>query len=153
MNHKNQSFYFWYGLLGVFLYCLMAIIFVAERSKFANLYLLYVGNFLFCASIFLALIEFNKIFGGNASFWTLLGAGFRLTVYVIVVSCIILAILLLLGHHKELLYAPPNTFEDNTNGLRSILYLDAILVNFFVGAFASLFVALSSKLTQKTVEN
>jgi hypothetical protein len=145
MNHKKfSSFYILKSLLGVFFYCLMVIIFLLERSRFSNLYFLYIGNFLFCAWMFLVLIEFTKKQGENAGFWPTAKTGLKITRNVIFFSCIVIVLLLLIDRNSQILRAPANS-----SGLPPILFVDAIVVNFFVGMFATLYVSIAANRRQK----
>jgi len=146
MNNKLFSlFYILHSLIGVLLYFIMVVVFLFDKSQFTNLYFLCIGNFLFCAWMFYALLEFIKKEGTVSHFWSTVKAGLKLTGNVIILSCIILGILLLVYTHTELLKAAPNN-----NGLPPILFLDAVVVNFFVGMFATLYVSINAKRNQKT---
>jgi hypothetical protein len=145
MNNKNfSSFYVYHSLIGVLLYFSMVIVFLFYKSQFANLYFLYIGNFLFCAWLFHALFEFTKKKGNASDFWSTVRAGLKVTGNVIIISCLILVVFLLASKHPKLLQAPLND-----NGLPSILFLDAVVVNFFVGMFATLYTSITAKRNQK----
>ena len=69
MNNKLFSlFYILHSLIGVLLYFVMVVVFLFDKSQFTNLYFLYIGNFLFCAWMFYALLEFTKKKGAVRTF-------------------------------------------------------------------------------------
>jgi ABC-type Fe3+-siderophore transport system permease subunit len=149
MNTKNlSSIYGAYAIAGSILYCITAIIFF-NNAEFSNLWILYVGNFIFMILIFFSVIAINKRFGENASLSSLLIPGIKVTLISIAITCAILIIISFADKRIQLQEAPVNIVKDKSNGLRSILFMDAILVNFFVGLFAAFITSVIIQQNQK----
>ncbi len=152
MKKSFSTFYYAYGILGAILYSLPVVLFIAT-VRFADQWMLYIGNFLLLMMVFFSVIQYNRIFGGNASLSAMIMAGLKTALISIIISCLILVILYFANKDKSLLQAPGEMINGKKNGLWSVLFLDATIVNVFATAFASLMAAISSKRNQKPVQD
>jgi len=144
MKNSNLSFYYLYGVSGAILYSIPIVLFIVH-TNFSDQWLLYVGNFLLLGLTFLAVIQFNKKFFGNATLGAMINTGIKITFISIAISCTVLLILAIADNHKVLQHVPGEVYNGKKNGLWFTLFADAILVNIFVGAFASVIAAVSTK--------
>ena len=150
LNQRNiKSFYIEFSLLATLGFCVPMFLFI-YHPKFSSAWVLYIGNFILLGIIFISVILYNQKNMGDASLGSIIMSGIKITFLSIACSCIILTIILLLDPHAALTQAPANTVGNTQSGsLRSMLFLDATIVNIFVGAFASLIAAVTVKRYQK----
>jgi hypothetical protein len=144
MKNSNLFFYYSHGIAGAILYSIPVILFTAH-TNFDDQWLLYVGNFLLLGLTFLTVIQFNKKLSGTATIGSMINTGIKVTFISIAISCMVLIVLVFLDKYKVLEHAPGEVSNGKKNGLWFTLFADAILVNIFVGAFAAVIAAVSSK--------
>ena len=144
MKNSNLLFSSLYGICGAILYSVPLIFFIVH-TNFSDQWLLYIGNFLLLGLTFFAVIQFNKKLFGNATLGSMINTGIKITFISIAILCIVLLVLAFADNHKVLQHAPDEVYNGKKNGLWFTLFADAILVNIFVGAFASVIAAVSTK--------
>ncbi len=144
MKSSNLFFNYSHGIAGAILYSIPVILFIAH-TNFYDQWLLYVGNFLLLGLTFLTVLQFNKKLSGNATISSMINTGLKVTFISVAISCIVLLVLVFLDKNKVLQHVPGESYNGNKNGLWFNLFADAVLVNIFVGAFATVIAAVSSK--------
>jgi len=141
------------GLIAAFLYCIPVFFFIKD-ARFQETWVLYLGNFLFVTVVVWFLVWFNRRRKENKTSISMFLAGHLLTAVGIAYSllfCFILLIILIPGFlhtgqtEKILKGLPANSIHDRTNGLAFIVFANAFIGNFFMGAFVSLVFPFSMK--------
>ncbi len=145
MEKRFTTFYYVSGILGAVVYSIPVLIFFLGPVKFSGLWLLYLGNFVFSALMLFVIILYNKKNNYQASFFSMLTAGIRISAITIIVSCLSAIILLIVDKHIHLRQAPANVNVDQTGGLRGMVLMSASFINFFMGLFSSFIVAMTAK--------
>lgn len=153
---EYASQYLKFGALAAFLFCVPMVIFVAS-AKFANTYLLYVGNVLFLLSIVFFMLSFNKKKGEDTSTQTMIAAGHITTLTGIIFSVLvsIIAIIVFLpdvfglsGTDRVLQNAPASTGTGDTHGMVFMLFMNSILGNLVAGSVPSILLSYTAKRDQ-----
>jgi hypothetical protein len=141
------------GLIAAIFYCAAVFLFIKD-ARFQETWVLYVGNFLFVIVVVCFLVWFNRRRKENKTSVSMFMAGHLLTAVGIVYSFIISFILLIIlipgflhtGQTEKILRGlPANSIHDRTNGLAFIVFANALVGNFFTGAFVSLVFPFSMK--------
>ena len=131
--------YFFLCLIGALLYCVPVYYFI-HISKYSAIWLLYLGNGLFLAFIF---IMTGFVFKTSKPLIT----GHIITLASIILSCMIIVIIILLfspgafdvgTSEKILLQTPPGITQNNTHGMLLVLFANAVIGNFAAGSFATI---------------
>ena len=135
VNKNAWHGYVKYAIFAAVLYSMVAYVFFMY-GNFENLWMLYVANFTFGSSVFLYCWRRRIVIASSAS---KVGAGVLVTLCGIGISCIIMAALLV-GMAHSLTNPPANNVLDAKNGLITIIFVNAVLVNFFCGSFISLLI-------------
>jgi hypothetical protein len=148
MKTSLNAFYVRFAIYGALLYCIPVLyLFLHPISDY--LWLPYLGNGLFICLIIVGIIYVNHRAGGSAGLKAMIIGGMKITVLSIAISCLLI-LLMLICFRERLQQAPIIQIPDRTNGLTSILFFNAIIVNFPSGAFASLIGAIATKRNQQT---
>jgi len=149
--------YFKYSIVPAIIASVPAIFFIKD-DKFTQTWLLYLGDGIFLFSIITIMLIMSRKTHYEAATGSLLIAGHTITVFGIIVICLITFILLLfyvpdlfhLGNTKEVLkQAPANIVFDKTHGLLYILFVNAVIGTFAAGSFATLIMSYSTKRNQE----
>ncbi|MBS1745353.1 MAG: hypothetical protein JST21_04200 [Bacteroidetes bacterium] len=142
--------YFLKGLFAAAMYCIGVVLFLIKED-YTSMWLLYVGNALFLASIAgILYMHYRKLhFEGPVVEETI--SGYILTLTGTVLSVILSAILYLLfefvfrgGKGEAISSAPAGLSADNFNGMLVVLFMTAVICNTTAGFFASLFTAVDT---------
>jgi hypothetical protein len=152
MAHDHlKTFYISGALAGAVGFCIPLADFIAD-PEFPNLWILYLGNFILMAVVQVSVQIFQRKKEAMEGLWAIFGSGLRITLYSILLSAGFAAILLLLHRHISLLQAPANMMSGNASSLLPILFMNIVLVNFFVGAFSSFIAAVTTKSQQESAD-
>ena len=134
--NKNAWYgYLKYAIVAATLYSIVAYVFFTY-DNFENLWMLYIGNSTFGFSVFWYCWRRRVAIASSAS---KVGGGVLVTLCGIGLSCIIMAALLI-GMNHSLINLPANNAVDTRNGLIPIIFVNAVIVNFFCGSFISLLI-------------
>jgi hypothetical protein len=156
-NRSSLLLYFKHSVFCALLASIPMIFFVRD-AKFAETWLLYLGDAFFLFSLFISLILLSKKVGNNASTGYMLMAGHAVTVIAMIIICFITFLVLLIyvpgllnvgDTYKTLKQAPPNTVEDKTGGLLFILFVNAVIGTFSAGSFTSVVTAYTIRREQR----
>ena len=138
--------YIKYGIIAAILYGI-PVFYLLQHTRYSQIWLLYLGNALFMATVASFLLIFNRHRDKNASSMSMAFAGAVVTVLGVILSIFLCFILLSsmvpgLFHSgppgKVLTGAPANTIQDKTDGLIFMLFGNAIIGNFAAGLFVSI---------------
>jgi hypothetical protein len=142
-----------YAIISAVLFCI-PILFFIEKGNYDNAWLLYLGNALFLASIFIWVVLGNrkKKIKSFPSF-----GGLKITILGVIFSCILLFLLLLVlapqafNHtigNSVLHEAPPAISQKNSHSIFFMLFASATVGNVCAGLFATLIAKASSQKDQ-----
>ncbi len=155
---KILSTYVVYSWVSAAVYSIPMICFF-RLANYTESWILYIGNALFIVCVAISIISYNKKLGGNTRLTELVVAGHTITLIAIVISCLIILLLLFiyvpnifdsLPAEKILKQAPANMGAGKTDGLVFALFVNATMVNFIAGSFASIVTSVSAKGNQKS---
>jgi hypothetical protein len=147
-NKKSWSRHVGYSFVAALLYSIGAFIFLVN-DNFKSLWILYPSNFSFALCV--GLFVWSKR-NSTASNGSKVGDGVVVTLMGIVISCIIIVGLLMIMPFYLVKQPPESTVMDDKNGLIAIMFMNAVLVNFFCGCFFSLLIGFSvQRLAVRTV--
>lgn len=142
--------YFLKGLFAAALYCIGVVLFLIKED-YTSMWLLYVGNALFLASIASMLYMHYRKQHFESPIVAETFSGYELTLTGTVLSVILSAILYLLfefvirgGRGEAISSAPAGLSADNFNGMLVVLFMTAVICNTTAGFFASLFTAVDT---------
>jgi hypothetical protein len=138
---KSNSFYAIFSLFGAIAFCLPAILWMTN-PQFSGLWILYVGNFSLMVVVFIS----EVVYGGKIhkpGIKQLFTTGMKVALLSILLSCIVMVIASFADKSAHLLHAPANMVEDKSNGLRSLLALNTLLINIFACSFAAFLAAIT----------
>ena len=145
-----------FGLLAAVAFAIPVFIYIRD-SSYASSWLLYLGSALFAVVIAIYTLFFNKTRDENANTAQMVFASHVTVVIGIILSVLFCFILLsvfvpgYLGGPADpgiSADAPTNTVHGKANGLGFRVFVGAILINFFFGAFAGLLFPFSAKRDQ-----
>ena len=139
-----------YSIVPAVAYCIPVLFFLKDNT-FSQTWLLYLGNSLFLAGIFIIAVINNRITnsGSNIS-----NNGFIISIIAIVISIIIIAILLAIylpGPHGDIAHTATNIPASNRRSTGSLIFMliaNALIGNFVAGSFATLVARGSSEKDQ-----
>jgi hypothetical protein len=135
--------YLKYAIAAAVLYCITVWIYIS-RDSFSEIWILYVGNFLFGAVIGIFIFRYNKTKVEKASSIGMLKAAHIAAIIGILLSCIIIFFLLLVftdvfrSYPDTELQKAPSQLNGKTNGFITVLFLDALVGNFSTSSFVSI---------------
>ncbi|MEP6949696.1 MAG: hypothetical protein ABI863_10500 [Ginsengibacter sp.] len=132
-----------YGILPAISYCIPVLFFIREDT-YSDTWLLYLGNGLFLACMFILGVVYNrkKNINGSVSY-----NGWVITVISVVLACILILVLLVLfapgvyhiSSTSEIFQQAPAAISKKGSGaLLFMLFANAIIGNFCAGTFATL---------------
>lgn len=131
-----------YGIIPAVAYSIPVLFFLRDDT-FSMTWLLYLGNALFLACIFITAIINNKITGPGAA---IARNGFMITIVAVIISVIIIGIMLVFflgGTHINAVSPatrlPAAAGRKTIGSLVFMLLADVLLGNFIAGIFAALF--------------
>ena len=132
-----------FAVIAAVLFCIPVVFYIKDDTYTAS-WLIYIGSFLFCGVITVYALFFNKLRDGDADIPQMITASF-ITVIMGVIFTAILSFSLLLvlvpGYpiNETVVNAstdtPTNAVHGKLNGLGFRLFVGALLINFFIGAF------------------
>ncbi len=146
LKDLHWKHYIKYGLAAAVLYS-VPLIFLLKHTAYSQIWLLYLGNFLFMLTVAGFLLIFNRHRDKNASSTAMILAGAAVSILGIIISCLIAFILLSimipgLFHSgvpdKVLTGAPASTVPDKINGLLFMIFGNAAIGNGAAGLFVSI---------------
>lgn len=149
--------YFKYSILPSILACIPMAFFLRD-PKFSQTWLLYLGDGVFLFSMISIMLVLSKTAHHNAATGALLIAGHAITVFSIILICLITFIMLLIhvpdlfaqgNTTKALKQTPTNMVFDKTRGLMFILFMNAVFGTGSAGSFASIIMSYSMKREQR----
>jgi len=112
--------------------------------------MVYVGNSIFFLVPLFAVLFYEGRREATRGFGAIVMSGIKIASFGTILSCIILLVLLIIKSQLALQEAPANAVTDKTGGLRWILFVDAIVVNFIVGVLGAFIGAVAVKRNQKS---
>ncbi len=137
-----------YAIIPAVLYCIPLIFFI-KNETYTQTWLLYFGNALFLACIFIFGVIENRKKNTNSS---IPYNGWTVTIIGVSFSCILILLFLLafyIGSTREVLQQTPAAISHkNTHGLLFMLFANALMGNFAAGAFATLMAKSASQKDQ-----
>lgn len=151
-GHNIRS-YVKYSVAAAILYCIGAFIFLQHRS-FSASWVLYIGNMLFAFAIAAFILAFNRKRGENAGAGKMILAG-HITTVIGIFFCVGISLVLLLfvpGVYTApgaMLQKAPPQMANPGHEVMTTLIINAILGNFFGGAFISVMLSSTVKKDQK----
>ena len=144
------------AFIAALLFCIPAFIYISKASYRAS-WLLYLGSFLFFATIWIhTMIDSNKR-KDNESTVVLVFASHMATIAGIILCCLgcfIMLLILVPGYlqpgvpGKVLTGEPANTLVDKTGGLSIYVFMAATIINFAVGSFTGIILPFYMKRNQ-----
>jgi hypothetical protein len=131
--------------------------FFLRDSRFPETWLLYLGDALFLFSMIVVMLILNKKAASDAATGSLLITGHAITIFSIIIICLIAFILLLFyvpglfssNAGRALKQTPTNMIHGNTNGLAFVVFMNALFGTGAAGSFASLMMSYTMKKEQR----
>jgi hypothetical protein len=131
--------------------------FFLRDAKFSETWLLYLGDAIFLCSMIVVMLILNNRSQGDAATGSLLIVGHAITVFSIVIICIIALILLLIyvpdlfgsDAGKTLKQTPANMIHGNTNGLAFVVFMNALFGTGSAGSFVSIMMSYTMRKEQR----
>src|SRR6266700_1769071 len=90
---EMNVYYIRYPFLAAILYNISLVVFLFN-TRYENVWVLYIGNILFCATVLWALIHFNHKVRDIASIKSMFMVGLKITLYGVIIASILCFILL-----------------------------------------------------------
>lgn len=140
---ENFSHFYKYAIVPAILYCIPVLFFIKEDT-YRDTWLLYLGNGIFLACLFILKVVYNSKRNNNVP---ITYNGWVVTFIGIIFSCILVVFLLILflpmvNHinsiREDLQQTPAAISDRNIYDLWFILFASAIIGNLCAGAFATL---------------
>jgi membrane protease YdiL (CAAX protease family) len=157
MFHKqNFKTYFTYALLAAIGFCI-PVLFYLRSPEFIDTWLLFLGNALFLVIVSVFVLMFNKKRHENASTQNMNAAGHIVTFVGVVISALLSFILLMMYVPDIFSSGTPDTVVENapsqtrggkTDGLVTMLFMNAVIGNFAAGSFAAIILPYTAKRNQ-----
>lgn len=153
MLSKIPKQFFIYGCIAAIVYCLPILWFISA-DVFSKIWLVYLGNALFLATIFIFVVYYSKHPEGdlkpvNAGFY-IAGAGIAFSILGVLLATLIFAPQILRFEDlKQLAHAPASFSQYNSGEIFFILFGSAILGNLIAGSFATIMGASATKRYRK----
>jgi len=156
-------YYIRYPFLAALLYSVPAAIFLFNTS-YQNIWILYIGNILFCAMVLWALIHFNHKVKDEASLPSLFMVGLKITLFGLIIASIFCFILLAVKYfgfnvhpaampeNSVLDQSPSQAGHERSGELLSTLFTNTVVINAVLGGLVSALGASVAKKNQKTVK-
>jgi hypothetical protein len=160
-KNPNSKVYLGFGFASALIYCIPVYFFV-QKSDYTQSWLLYLGNFLFMASIGIFIFYIIRPGHSTAGTFGLIIISqkqvLRSLVPAVAFSFILLIILIpgLFEHGvagKYMINKPANTIHDKTNGLDFMVIANAAIGNFVTGSFVSLLLPTAMKIKGRRNKN
>ncbi len=157
---KDRFFkvYVIFGLFAAICYAISVAVFI-EKAKYADTWVLYVGNFVFMVVVVALLFYISSVANFNSGAIALMGSGIKTVLTGVIFSCILSFILLLILVPHVLGQGPPsismsgnpvNRSINQTNGLVFMIFINGIIGNMVTGSFVSILFPVSIKRNQKS---
>lgn len=149
--------YFKYSILPSIIASVPMVFFIRD-STFSQTWLLYLGDAFFLFSMIVIMLILSKNAQNNAGTGALLIAGHAITIFSIILICVITFIMLLIyipdlliagNTQKALKQTPSNMVLDKTHGLMFVLFMNAVFGTGTAGSFASIIMSYSMKREQR----
>jgi|GEM_PF-3505594 len=149
--------YFKYAILPSIIASVPTVFFIRDAT-FSQTWLLYLGDAFFLFSMIVIMLILSKNADHEAGTGALLIVGHAITVFSVILICVIAFILLLIyvpdllitgNTGKALKQTPANIVLDKTHGLMFILFMNAVFGTGTAGSFASIIMSYSMKREQR----
>jgi hypothetical protein len=159
--NELRIYYRRYPLLAAVLYSIPVLIYLFNTA-YQNVWILYVGNILFCGIVLWALIHFNHKVRDEASIRSMFLVGLKITLYGLIIASIACFIFLGIKYYffnaypaansenKLLEQSPSQAGHDTSGELLSALFMNTVVVNAVLGGLAAALGASVAKKNQKT---
>jgi hypothetical protein len=145
-----------FGAIAALLFGIPVYAYILDNT-YTKSWLIYLGSALFCGVITVYTLFYNKTKDGNANTVQMIFTSLVTVVIGVVLSCLLCFVMLAImvpgylgtgapGNISS--DAPVNTVHDKTNGLSFRVFVGALLINFFFGAFAGSLLSFSAKRDQ-----
>jgi len=153
---KRWSSYLKYAAVAALVYAVPMFLYL-RNAAFESTWLLYLGNGLFLAFMFLFVIMYNKKKEADANTLSTLAATHMATLLAIGILLIVATVCILFmvpglfdsgPAEKTMKDTPANMIHGHTNGMLYILYLDLIVGNFTAGSFVGIITSYTAKRNQ-----
>lgn len=150
--------YVFFGLMAAVCYAIAVAVFI-EKAKYADTWVLYVGNFVFMAVIVGFLFYISSLANFNSATIPLMASAEKTVLIGVFFSCILSFVLLCILVPHILGQGPPSTAmsgnpvnrtTNQTNGLVFMIFINGIIGNIVTGSFVSILFPVSIKRNQKT---
>jgi hypothetical protein len=155
-ERKHWIEYAVYGAVAALLYC-MLLFFHLREGSYESIYLLYIGNAVFGAAIFIYNLKLLYRPYEKKRTVSMLIAAHLATVAGTILS-IIFAVLLMLAFYPDMFSstpatpglesAPANTQRDRPEGWLFMIIINALILNFSAGSFISIVSSYAGKINQ-----
>ncbi len=158
---EMNVYYIRYPFLAAILYNISLVVFLFN-TRYENVWVLYIGNILFCATVLWALIHFNHKVRDNASIKSMFMVGLKITLYGVIIASILCFILLGIKYYvfnahpasmpetKLLEQSPTQAGNDTSGELTAALFTSTVVINIILGGLAASLGATVAKKNQKT---
>lgn len=156
IDTRHLKEYIIYGLIAAIAYCIL-LFFHLSSGDYVSSYLLYIGNALFGAAIFIYNMQLIRRPYDRQRATSMLISAHVATAIGTVLSVIFCGILMFIFHpdvfsanptDAGLDNAPPNTQLKAPGGWLFMVCINALLINFSVGSFVSIMVSYAGKRNQ-----
>jgi hypothetical protein len=147
-----KAFYIRYSLWAAILYALSVAIFLLFRN-YANFWILYIGNMLFGAVVYVGVLRANHRMHDTGSLKSLFMTGIKLSFYALLIATGITLLLFLINGMMANFSAPdspPQSGNDTQPDVILTLLSHTLGGNAFMGVLASVLVSVVAKRNQKT---
>lgn len=147
-----RSFYTRYSWWAGILYCITVAVFFLVHN-YSNSWLLFVGNMLFGAVIFIAVIRSNHRIHDAGSLKSLFMTGIKLSFFAVLIATVITLLLVLLNAILSNFAAPDSPGQmgrDTQTDMIFSLLSHTLAGNAFMGVLATVLTSVTVKRNQKT---
>ena len=159
--NELRVYYIRYPFIAAILYSISVIVFLFNTS-YQNVWVLYIGNILFCATVLWSLFHFNHKLRDSASIQSMFLVGLKITLYGLIIASIICFILLAIKYYafnahpaampenKLLDQSPGQAGHDASGELVASLFTNTVVINAVLGGLAAALGSTVAKKNQKT---
>jgi len=159
--NELRTYYIKYPLLAALLYSIPLLIFLFNTA-YQNVWILYIGNILFCGMVLWSLIHFNHKVRDEASVPSMFMVGLKITLHGLLMASVLCFILLGIRYYlftvhpaanpeNKLLEQSPSQAGNDTSGeLLSTLFTNTVVINAVLGGLIAGLGATVAKKNQRT---
>jgi hypothetical protein len=146
-----KAFYIRYSVWAAVFNTLSIIVYLFARN-YTNVWVLYIGNILFCAVVLMGVFKGNHRVHDTASVRSLFMMGFKITIYGTLLATVLCLLLLLINSMFSGISSPDVPSQAGRGDILFMILSSTIAVNVALGALAALIGATVVKKNQKTSE-